>query len=416
METETTGRKGKIFIFVIALCGALLLWIYAIGYDTELSDRTYSGISVELAGINSNGYTVAEGDHFSLNIDLQASGTRSVLDRVSVSDFHAYVDISSVNGPGYHTLPISVIAPNGLSIETLSVQNVTLYIDTFTSKNIPVFAEQTYSSLYEIGKVEQSMYTVSVYGPESVISSAEAYCSFSLGNVTEDTVHVSGEVALRDSDTKAAITNPYITIGNSTLQVTYHMYDRKTVPWELVLTGGTFLPSDVQFVTTVPGVTLYGPVEKLAELQSLAISCDETAATDGRLSGTVQISELLAANGLDAEITAEGLEQMDYVLLLPTVRYRTVRVPVSRITVYGLPFDGSVRAVASGTLEVTVFGMSDAVRAYQADKMTIRVDYGALEHDITTDEYVGVAEIDTGDSSVCVDGKTYYVTVRVTGT
>lgn len=417
METEATGRKGKIFIFVIALLGAFILWMYAIGYDTELSERTYSGVSVELSGINSNGYTVADGDHFTLNIDVQVSGTRSVLNRSDVSDFRAYVDISAVSGPGYTTLPITVVAPNGLTIEGLSVPNVTLYIDTFTSRTIPVQVEQTYTSAYEIGRVQQSLSVISVYGPESVIGTAEAYCSFSLGQVTDSAVHVSGEVYLRDSDTKATITNPYITISNNTVDVTFYLYDRKPVPIELVLSGGMYLAQDVQFYTSLPSATLCGPVEEIAQISALRLVCDETTAVNGRLNGTMSLKELLEANSLGADITVELPEaELTYTVILPAIRYRTVRVPISRITVYGLPDDGSVRAIADRAVDVTIFGQADSVLAYDGEQMTIRVDYRTLIRDPSIGDFVGRAEIDTGSNAVCVDGSEYRVVVRVTGT
>ena len=71
MKHESQARKRKIFTFSIALFGALVLWMYAIGYDTEIDTKTYTGIVVEISGVNTNGYTVADGDSFSLSVDIQ---------------------------------------------------------------------------------------------------------------------------------------------------------------------------------------------------------------------------------------------------------------------------------------------------------------------------------------------------------
>ena len=105
MKHETQARKRKIFTFSIALFGALVLWMYAIGYDTEIDTRTYTGIVVEINGVNTNGYTVADGDSFALSVDIRLEGTRRVLSDIKASDLSAYVDISSVSGPGLTTLP-----------------------------------------------------------------------------------------------------------------------------------------------------------------------------------------------------------------------------------------------------------------------------------------------------------------------
>lgn len=414
MHIEETGRKRKLLIFIAALFGSLLLWMYAIGYDTEIDEQVFSGISVEIIGMHDSGYTVAEGESFSLSIDVHASGTRAALNAVEAGDFRAYVDISAVNEPGYVTLPIKVVPPNGVNAETLSVPNVTLYIDTFTSRNINIQIEKTYSSAYEIGKTLQSLYTVSVYGPESVIGTAEAYCSFSLGDITEETIYVSGEIRLRDSVTKAELSNPYITMGNNTVDVTFILYGRKTVPLELILEGGVFRTGDAQFFTSVSGVELYGPIAALANISSLSLICDETQMEENRLTATVTAGELLAQNLPDSDVTAANAEaEISYTVILPNIRYRTVTVPVSRISIYNLPTGGTVQAVVMDAVEVVLMGPAEAIDAYDATLMTISVDYNSIEPQLTEDEFLGIAEIDTGSSAVCIDGSIYTVPIRV---
>ena len=146
MNKEESGRKGKIAIFVAALFGALLLWLYAIGYDTEIDEQTFAGIPVEIIGIHTNGYTVAEAESFSLNVDVHASGTRSTLNALDAGDFSAYVDISTVDQPGLVTLPVTVVTPSGVTAANPSITNITLYVDVFTSRNIDVQIEKTYSA------------------------------------------------------------------------------------------------------------------------------------------------------------------------------------------------------------------------------------------------------------------------------
>ncbi len=415
MNKEESGRKGKILIFVAALFGALLLWLYAIGYDTEIDEQTFSGIPVEIIGMHSNGYTVAEGESFSLNVDVHASGTRAALNAVDAGDFRAYVDISVVDQPGPVTLPVKVVAPGGVTAANPSVTNITLYVDVFTSRNINVQIEKTYSSAYEIGETVQSLYTVRVNGPESVISSAEAYCNFTLGEITGETVHVSGEIRLRNADTKAEISNPYVTMENSTVDVTFVLYGRKTVPVRLSLTGGVWPTEDVQFLSSVSGVELRGPLSVLDQVQSLSVRCDETLIENNRLTESVTAEELLEQNLPGSGLSAVNPDaEISYSVILPEVRYRTVTVPVGRITLYNLPTGGAVKVNVLRAVEVTIFGPSDAVRKYDPTDMTILVDYDTLEPQATENEFLGVAEINTGSSTVCVDGSAYTVTVRVT--
>lgn len=417
MHQEKEGRKGKIFIFIAALFGALLLWMYAIGYDTEIDERVFSGISVEIEGIGSNGYTVADGESFSMTVDVYASGTRAVLNSLSAGDFKAIVDISAVSEPGMKRLPITIVPPNGVTAANPSVPNVTLYVDAFTSRNVNVQIERTYSSVYEIGETQQSLYTVKVDGPESVIGTAEAYCSFSLGNITEETIFVSGEIRLRDSVTKKDISSSYVTMDRHTVDVTFVLYGNKTVPVVLALTGGMFRPEDVQFLTDDAGVELRGPISELANVSSLSIRCDETQLTDNRLSGTIRAGELLMQNLPESLLIATNADtEISYTVVTPEVLYRTFTVPVSKITIYNLPSGGILQPTVAESVVVRVFGPANAVLAYNASKLSIRVNYLTLEKQMqgADDEYFGTAEIDTGSSAVCVDGAVYTVPVKVT--
>ncbi len=413
MKTETAGRKRKIFTFIIALFGAFLLWMYAIGYDTEIAEETFEGIAVEIIGVNTNGYTVADAENFALTIEVRATGTRSDLSKVDASDFSAYVDISSVTGAGYTTLPITVVAPNGLNTEILTVSNVTLYVDTFTSRTINITVEKTYSSEYMIGNITQDIYAVSIYGPESVIENAEAYTSFTLGSITAEEIRVSGEIKLRDARTKAAINNQYITMSANTVEVTFTMHGTKTVPVQLVLQGGAFAPEDVYTIVSDTAIVVQGPLDELSQISVLTINCDASAITD-KLVEKIGVTELLNANGIGDSVTpVDPQKEISYTVELPRVRYMTVTVPKSRIIVYGLPSDGSIVASPLEELQVTVLGSAEYAEKYTGELMTVMVNYKTLTR-LPTGEYSGRAEISTGDSHVCVDESEYSVTVGIT--
>lgn len=418
VHQEKTGRKGKIFIFIAALFGALLLWMYAIGYDTEIDEQVFSGIPVEIEGIGSNGYTVADGESFSLTVDVHASGTRAVLNSLSSGDFKAIVDISSVSEPGMKRLPITIVPPNGVTAANPSVPNVTLYVDAFTSRNINVQIERTYSSVYEIGETLQSLYTVKVDGPESVIGTAEAYCSFTLGEIEEESIHVSGEIRLRDSETKKDISSPYVTLDQNTVDVTFVLYGTKTVPVEVALVGGKFNAEDVDTFIDCAGVELRGPVSELSHVSSLSIKCDETQLTNNRLEGSIRAGELLEQNLPESTLTVTDAEAViSYTVVVPEIRYREIKVPAARIIVDNPPPVGVAQVTVVDLVAVTVFGPAEAVRTYNASQLVIHVNFLTLEKQVQASGdqniYIGVAVIDTGSSAVCVDGATYTVKVKV---
>ncbi|MBO4366305.1 MAG: hypothetical protein J5843_01475 [Clostridia bacterium] len=412
MQRFADSRAAKILLFIASLFGAFLLWIYAMGYDSEATTQVFTGIPVELTGTNAGGYTVAETD-FSLSIDVTASGTRSELSSVTSADFRAYVDISGVSGAGYNTLPIHVVEPNALNVTHLSTANVTLYIDKFTTKRIPVLVEQVYQSSYTIGETAQSVNQITVYGPETLLSNAEAYALLDLGTVTDTAATGSGAIRLRDASTKTAISSPYITMDTQTVSVTYTMYASRTLPLRLNLTGGMLTPEDIQYAFGSASLTLYGPAALLNSLESLAVSVDETSA-DTASEMTFDKQELLAANGLDARVTPEEPDTpVTLTLSIPATRTADVQVPASHITVVNLPNHVSISVQSA--LTVRILGEPAAVKGYDSNRMTAKIDYYSLELQPSSGLYLGTATVETGDSAVCVYGGPYTVVISVSG-
>lgn len=409
-KKKTDSRASKIIVFIIALLGAFLLWIYAMGYDTEITTQIFSGVPVELTGTNVNGYTVAE-ENFTLSIDVTASGTRSALNDVTAADFRAYVDISNVSGAGYNTLPISVVEPNALNVTGLSTSHVTLYIDTFTRKSVPILVEYTISSADSVGKVERNLENVSVYGPETLLRNAEAFMSLELGNVTSPEVTVSGRLQLRDAETKAVITNPYITYSSQTAEVTFTMFRRMNLPLRLKTTGGMLNADDLQYAFTGADIAVYGPVRELQNLNELSFSVDETKVKSG--SSVVKTAEeILRENHLSADTTAETPKQeITCTVNIPETKTASVHVAATKIQTKNLPAHGNVTIVSS--LDITLLGSPAAVKAYADANLTVTVDCSKLSLQESSGLYVTDAIIETGDSNICVYGGPYQVTLNV---
>ena len=308
---------------------------------------------------------------------------------------------------------MKVVAPNGATVEAISVPNVTLYVDAFTSRTLTVNIETTYSSAYTIGEMTQSLYAVSIYGPASIISNAEAYTTIDLGTVTTSDFHVSGEILLRDAETKAAINNSYVTMSSSTVKLDFTMYGNKSVPLKLMLTGGILHTEDVLFASSLDSVLLTGPMELLSQVESLYVYCDESVLEEKEIY-EITVEEILSSNGLDKKILPVVAEQnISYSIEIPYFRTMTVTVDADKIQLINLPEDGSVSAECLQGLNVTLLGTQQAVNGYKADKLTVTVDYQTLEVDPVTGIYKGVALIETGDNRVCVDSSDYIVQVLV---
>ena len=50
LEVGKMSRAAKTVVLIAAVLGALLVWIYAMGFDNTLFERTFNGITVVLEG------------------------------------------------------------------------------------------------------------------------------------------------------------------------------------------------------------------------------------------------------------------------------------------------------------------------------------------------------------------------------
>ncbi|MBQ1206182.1 MAG: hypothetical protein IIX67_03160, partial [Clostridia bacterium] len=137
-KKERLPRIKKIIFMLMALVGAVFVWLYAIGYDSTLFERTFDGIPVVLEGEDelrdAKGFTLAEGQEFS-SITVVAKGKRNELNELSASDFRAVVDISKIENAGDQTIGITVYSPNGIEVVSQSSTTVNVFVDEFTQRN-----------------------------------------------------------------------------------------------------------------------------------------------------------------------------------------------------------------------------------------------------------------------------------------
>ena len=137
------ANKGKIFTFLTALLAfisAIVLWFFAIDYDSPDYTKTFSNIKVEVTGLaelrQSMGYTLLEEPD--LTVDVTIAGKRTDVNQVRSSDITASIDLSAVAAAGENKFEVQITSPNGTTVASQSVNEVRLYVDNFISKQYTV--------------------------------------------------------------------------------------------------------------------------------------------------------------------------------------------------------------------------------------------------------------------------------------
>lgn len=365
-------------VFAIALLGAVLLWIYAIGFDSTVFTRTIGNVAVTVVGAEelaeNNGFSLKEEVSFSISVEI--SGRRTDISGVKSSDLTAVVDISGVTEAGDNILPITVITPNGISVSGQSETEAVLFLDKFISKSFAVKPEHTVSSFAANVRIKGEVCNPSVVmvsGPQSVLETVDYVAArYSVGELSDNvTAYCSPEIVDRDGK---AINNPYVSIVDlNEILVELSVYKEKTVPVEVVFTGGRYSTSVANISLSANALKIKGGVSAVDALGKLTIPVDETQFEGSEISTTVLVSSILP----------DGFELCDGE---PTTVDIDIRVPAISERTFDIDADSIVFAAGgddytvSGNIKLCIMGFTDELRALSSDDIAVTVDASSPQY------------------------------------
>ena len=403
-KNEKLPRVKKIFFLLAALIGAIFVWIYAIGYDSTLFERTFNGIPVVIEGENElrdlKGFTLAEGQEFS-SITVVAKGKRSELNALTASDFRAVVDISKIENAGDQNISITVYSPNGIEVVSQSSTTVNLFVDEFTQRNELLSVSVDIGNKYIMAEgitfvnATANPLSVLVSGPSSILDTIDtAYVDFNLdGREIKDNIYGYGEIKLRDKYGND-IENGYLTLSETTAYVTVSVTKQKVLPVRVVFTGGVFDPKDVAVTVSASSVTVSGTPAALESLDELVLELDETT-IDGSKRFDFSVGSMLP-QGVTNE---SGISKINVSVTLPKLAVRAYAIGKDKITVINLP-EGSNYKITD-KLVVQLIGEREVFDGIDRKQLSATVDFNrvTVEDD---GSYSASAEISLGGEYIGV--------------
>ncbi len=401
--SEKSSRISKLIVFIGSVFCALLLWIYAIGYDSTLFERTFNGIPVVIQGedllAESKNFMLAPGQEFS-TITVVVKGKRADLNELEPKDFRAVVDVSLAEGAGEQEFNIVVYSPNGIEVVSQSSMTVRAYVDNFTQKNqllsVSVDIGDDYLMTEGVTFVEavSNPAAITVSGPASVIDKiAGAYVDFDLdGREISDNLYSYGTIELRDKNGKV-IKDPYLSLSNNTAYVTVNVTKQKTVPVEVVFVGGVFSSDDknsgVDYITSHSAITISGSPSALDSVTSIVLEIDETA-VDGKKTFEFPIGSMLPKGVSNTSGTSKILVDV----IMPAQQFtREYIIPLEAIVIENLP--EGYQAVIADEIRVKLKGPAEAFDVFDPSKITAKADYRYLT-DNMDGTYTAKANISIG--------------------
>ncbi len=376
-------------VFIAAFLGALLLWFYAIGYDSTIFERKISNVPVTVTGTDTlrenKEYMLAEG--LELQITVTVTGRRSLIYGIRAEDLSASVDVSGVDRPGENTFQITVSAPNGVGVKELSSDSAVLYLDKFVSKTVPVnvlYSDYVLPEGLKLGEIEVSPIVTVIDGPESELAGINAaYVQLSLGEVSGP-IAAYGQLFLR-YDNGEPVTNRYIRLSSGDAYTYVNVYKEKTVPVVVSFTGGIFTSEIASISLSRQTLTISGDIGLIDSIERIVIDVDETAVDFNETVVITRYFSALLPPGISIE-SGEALVTAE--ITVPDITKRSFYIPPQAITVIQSGTETVVAAEDGVT--VSIVGYREVLEAMTTDSIIASVRAVNVYTDRNDDRVAGV--------------------------
>ena len=298
---ELSKSKKAVYI-VISILVAVIFWLYVDNTNANERNIYLDNIPVTFVGENEElaerGLMITSGGD--VKIDLRLQGRRQVIYKLNKSNVKIQADVSGITGVGQHTLNYTVIYPNNISPNSVSVMSASIYsipieVGELHSKTVAVVAdikgdvpdgymlhECTISpetitvsgSLEEVKQVDHALVEVAL---NNAVSSYSEYKNYQL---IDTKGKVIGHSDLRVSADKVRVEIPVVTLKEVPLEV------------EFIESGGS-AATDIQYEITPPRVTISGEQNVLDKIDSISVA-------------EIHLNQILSDDILEYEIPMPG--------------------------------------------------------------------------------------------------------------
>lgn len=122
----------------IALVMAIVLWAYVLVSDNQASTNTLRNIPITFANeetLTENDLVVLQAERDTVNITF--SGQRTTLTKVKAGNFKVIADLEGLK-KGENVVRLRVVGPDNVTVESMSVQKISITIDDLITVKKPV--------------------------------------------------------------------------------------------------------------------------------------------------------------------------------------------------------------------------------------------------------------------------------------
>ena len=374
--------ENKKVNIILALIVAIVLWAYVLGEVNPETTVTVKDVPINFLNqdmLEDTGYTILSSSAYSVNITI--SGQRTAATKVKPGDFTVAADVEALR-PGENTVRVFVSGPDGVKIESVNVEKITVTVDKLVSreKEIKTEVSGVVENDKEVYVVEQGSDTVTVSGAETLIEKITVVKAV----VEADKIGESMETI--DADLTAVDKNGLevsnVKLSQDKIKVTAVLFNKKTVHLDVPVINQN--EGDIERSVTCPKtVVIKGTEKNLSNIEK--ISCR-----------TLDVGGITETTSVPLEpVLPEGIQLAD--------ESNNLSANVSVKTVSKVQFDFTDR-------DIQLINREDGLD-YSIGKVSFKVEVSGKESILET--------LDSSDITISADVKnlgkgTQYVSMDVT--
>lgn len=273
-KTEKAAKKpitSRHFNLIIAIVGAVVLWMYVIGGVNPEITSSGKEVSIQLQNIEAlqdRKLSLIEEEGAEYNVTVWLKGKKSAVDSVALSQIRATADLSDIKS-GVNLVKINVTAPSGVTVERVFPENLDIRAEEIieTQKAVHIFyqGEGPVNTEADVLSFEPS--DVVIEGPKSVIAKVkEIRAAVDLGQIQSDR---SADIPLSPVDAEGAAV-PNIQMERDTVQADIALFAVKDTPFDVVLTGSALTDTAVTVSKRPQTIKIKGYPGKVAQIERIA--------------------------------------------------------------------------------------------------------------------------------------------------
>ncbi len=367
--TKDVGLK------ILAVIFSFLLWLVVVNIDDPTQTRTFTAVvTVTNADVLKSAgklYEIKDGVN---TVSFRVTAKRSIIEKLSSSDFSATADMNSLENE--ERIPVTIAAKSYANYITISSKQNYLYVVLEDEQTERFVIEAQTTGTIETGltvdSVSSSPTVITVTGPEDVVSAIDKVVASA--NITGVTSNFTESVIPKFYDSEGKeVDSKELTLSVSTVSVSVTFSNIKTVDL-VVKTSGTLDSSlTLDSIKTDPSsVGIKGEATALNDVTSITIPDTVINLSDltGSFTTTVDISSYLPegitlADGSSSKVTI-------YVLMSGETA-STAEVSADNISLTNIP-EGLAVSLDATSVTVNVFGTSDTLSSLDASTIKGTID------------------------------------------